>query len=121
MSQYRRSASFLIVVFILGGLAAPLMHRFEHVHREQHRHGGASTDFRGDHPGRPQADFLVEEQTPPDDLRCNLCARLAHEADAYAQSFEPFFVESGAHLTEAWAHTHQSRTLLPIRAPPVAV
>ena len=121
MSRNRRSASFLIVVFLLGGLAAPVMHRFEHVHREQHRHGPPSMDVALINSARPDADFLVEEQTPPDDLRCNLCARLAHEADVRSQSFEPFFIETGVRHTQAWAPREHTSALFLIRAPPTAV
>lgn len=67
----------LLAVFTAGGLFAPLAHRVVHVHDVEHRHGRAADHFSSSSERTAYGtNFLVEEQTPPDELVCDLCARL---------------------------------------------
>lgn len=78
MSRCSTSVSiFLLAVFGLGGLISPIVHRIVHVHDVEHRHGKAAAHFLPSGAAKGCADFLVEEQTPPDELSCELCARLS--------------------------------------------
>lgn len=70
----------LLAVFGLGGLIAPMVHRIGHVHDVEHRHGAAAADVTTS--AAHGSEFLVEEQTPPDELDCDLCARLSIKAFA---------------------------------------
>ena len=84
---------FLLAVFGLGGLISPVAHRVVHVHDVEHRHGKAAAHFSPSGATAGCADFLVEEQTPPDELSCELCARLSlaafesHDAAAHLLAY----------------------------------
>lgn len=112
----------LLAVFLVGGVGAPLVHPFHHAHDAEHRHGQAAADFSWFGVATPEhekADFFVEERTPFQELNCELCARLAYDADTFSQDTDPFSAHvSYTDTSEKYLQGRSGRHLS-IRAPPV--
>lgn len=124
VSAARWQALVLLVVFVVGGVTAPLVHRFEHVRELQHVHGSAALDFAFETIGSTShlhEDLLVEERTTPHELNCELCARLSYTA-VLTDSERPPTVDLAPHSRRSDAvHNVRSDRLLSIRAPPLSV
>lgn len=98
----------LLAAFLLGGLAAPVLHRLEHAVHEQHVHVEVER-HRSLHPDAPTAGFLVEEGTDLHELGCPVCDRIvsqlggATDITAFLSGWGtdaapvPFYVPVGAH------------------------
>ncbi len=116
-------ALILLAIFVVGGVGAPVLHKFEHVRAATHQHGDPAP-YIVQSVGESHALLakrLVEERTPPVDIQCQLCARLACSSPLEKESpVPPPSLES---FSDQPYTQPSSRSVdhLSIRAPPIIV
>lgn len=121
MTRRRKQVSVLLLaVFAVGGLLAPMAHRIVHVHDVEHQHGKAAAQFSNSSERAAYGtNFLVEEQTPPEQLKCDLCARLALVAHEPLESASNHLAFASVLRPHGELHRGRSGGSSRIRAPPV--